>query len=147
MAMSTRPDFSKIPPWNPKPPKNKPIGGKKGRFDVIEFTVYFDYVSDGRPEQERHFEMTIRVPMTKANTRIWTNDFWGFVAAVKMEQLHIYTQGPHWDESIVGYRDVGRTNSYLPIYFLINKQAHWTYPDRGRWDTIRMDKHVDRRRR
>jgi hypothetical protein len=134
MAMSTR--FGKIPAWRPRPPQGRPIGGKTGRFRVFEFTIYFDYVSDGE-SQERHFEMTLRIPMTKENTRIWRDDFWEFVAAAKLAELGIDTTGKHWDEGIVGYRWVGRANGYLPKYVVINKLTRWAHPEKG-WGTIRM---------
>jgi hypothetical protein len=136
MAMSTRPEFGKMPAWRPRPPQNRPIGDKTGRFRVIELTVYFDYISD-EAAQERHFEMTLRIPMTKANTRIWRKDFWEFIAAAKMEELTIHVQGRKWDEGVVGYRDVGMTNAYLPRYVVINKQTKWVHPASGSWGILR----------
>lgn len=129
MAMSTR-----IPAWRPRPPRGRPIGERTGRFRVLELTIYFDYISD-EESQERHFEFTLRIPQTKKNS-VWHPRFWEFVASVKMEELGIHIQGNHWDEGIVGYRYVGRTNAYKPRYLCLNKQTKWAHPAEG-WGVIR----------
>lgn len=110
-----------------------PIGGRSGRFRVLEMTIYFDYVSD-EESAERHFEFTLRIPMTKRNSRR-SRTFWEFVASVKMEEVGIHITGSHWDEGVVGYRFTGRTNAYKPRYICINKQTYWCMPKKG-WGTL-----------
>ncbi|HUW48854.1 MAG TPA: hypothetical protein VMW36_08965 [Patescibacteria group bacterium] len=134
--MSTKPEFRNIPAWRPRPPPNRPIGGKTGRFRVLELTIYFDYISDGE-SQERHFEFTLRIPLTRRNS-VWRAQFWEFVASAKMEEVGIHIQGNHWDEGIVGYRYTGRTNAYKPRYVCINKVTKWCMPKSGGWGTLTL---------
>lgn len=120
--------------WRPRPPAGAPIGNKEGRFEVLEVTVYFDYVTD-EESQERNFEFTLRIPMTKENRKM-SLLFWEFVASVKMEEVGIGVAGKKWDEGIVGYRYTGRTNAYKPRYVCLNKATKWCMPKSGGWGTL-----------
>lgn len=126
-----------IPRWNPKPPGGKygPIGGRSGRFRVRELTVYFRYLSDEAPSQDRDFEFTLRVPLTRRNRRR-SDMFWEFVASTKMEEVGIHVAARYWDEGIVGDRYVGRSNAYKPRYVCINKRTKWCMPKKGGWGTL-----------
>ncbi|MGD0496734.1 MAG: hypothetical protein ABSB28_11985 [Candidatus Bathyarchaeia archaeon] len=124
-----------IPLWRPKTLTGRPIGGKQGRFRVLELTVYFDYVAGKGESQDREFEFTLRIPLTKRNSRR-NMLFWEFVAATKMEAVGIHIQGENWDEGIVGYRYTGRTNSYKPRYICLNKKTNWCMPKSGGWGTL-----------
>lgn len=135
-----------IPEWRPKPPAGMPIGEKEGRFRVLEVTIYFDYISDELKESaERHFEFTLRIPMTKANRKM-SMLFWEFVASVKMEEVGIGVAGKHWDEGIVGYRYVGRTNAYKPRYVCLNKKTLWCMPKSGGWGTLTVWKAEEKKK-
>jgi hypothetical protein len=129
-----------IPPWRPIAPAGgkleERIGRKTGRFRVWEITIYFDYISDDE-SQQRNFEVTLRIPMTKKN-RLKSDMYWEFVAMVKMESMGIRVSGHHWDEGIAGYPDyVGRTNAYKPRYCVINKKTKWCSPAEGGWGVLR----------
>lgn len=128
-----------VQPWRPMHPGGgkiePPIGKRTGRFRVLEITIYFDYISD-EESQERNFEFTLRIPMTKKNSRM-AEMYWEFVASVKMEEMGIHITGHHWDEGVVGYRYTGRTNAYKPRYVIINKKTKWCSPEKGGWGILR----------
>lgn len=100
-----------------------------------ELTVYFKYVSDEAPSQDRDFEFTLRIPLTKRNSRM-SRTFWEFVTATKMEAIGIDVTGPHWDEGVIGDRLTGKTNAYKPRYVCINKWTKWCMPKRGGWGSL-----------
>jgi hypothetical protein len=128
-----------IPPWKIALPAGgkigPPIGKREGRFRVLEITVYFDYISDNE-SQERNFEFTMRIPMTKKNSEK-DELYWEFMAAVKMESMGIRISGHHWDEGVTGFRYTGRTNAYKPRYCVINKKTKWCSPAEGGWGVLR----------
>lgn len=125
-----------IPAWRPRLAGGKaaPIGGRSGKFRVLEISINFGYTS-GKPNQDRDFEFTLRVPLTRRNRRR-SDLFWQFVAQVKMEELGIHVQSGDWDEAIIGYRYTGRTDSYKPRYNILNKQTKWCRPEGGGWSTL-----------
>jgi hypothetical protein len=136
--MSESTAWRPIPEWRPRPPAGAPIGNKEGRFEVLEITIYFDYISpEAEESQNREFEWTFKIPQTKNNRRR-SMLFWEFLASVKMEQVGIGVTGKKWDEGIVGYRYTGRTNSWKPRYICLNKVSKWCMPKSGNWGTIAL---------
>jgi hypothetical protein len=135
-----------IPRWKIAAPAGGkiglPIGGKEGRFEVQEIAVYFDYLS---PEGDviDSFEFNLRVPMTKKNRRR-SDEFWEFIASVKMEEKDIHITSEHWDVGIdikKGWRYVGRTNAWKPRYNIIKKHGRdvtWHAPPEGGWGTLSL---------
>jgi len=154
-SMTFRPLPPRLPPragtWRPLPPRLPPRAGTwgrrreagvighetRGKFRCFEFTIYYTYISEDVPSQEREFEFRIRVPVKGMQRPKSFQKLVDSIAEDKMISLGIDVTGKHWTKRSVGIRQVGMTDSKNGRYIVINKRSKWSWPRKGGWGVIR----------
>ena len=135
------------PSWRHMPPRRISTWAKRreagvighetrGRFRCFEFTIYYTYISEEVPSQDREFEIRIRVPVRGLMSPKRFQKLVNEIAEDKMLSLGVDVTAKHWEKKSLGIRQVGMTDSENGRYIVINKRSKASWPHR-RWGVIR----------